>query len=292
MFTLVITNRKGGTAKTTTAVNLAAEFARQGKRCLLIDLDPQGHAGIGLGFSALKNGSQPQSILHNGRQSMLSLLHETAVDNLFYVPPGDHDSSRANPDRLISFIGRKQLQEQFDIVVMDTPPHKGIEQQAALMAADGVLVPFMPTPLGKAGVQDITRDIDELNLGRSNRLKYGLIPIMMDTRVRLDNQILSELIGLHGMERILRGVRRNVKVAEAFDAGKPVHHYDAGCRGAFDYHMLAEDLSSIWPDLYPQQDTLSFKKPVLASLESARPAAQQRSHRGIRLKDHCPVWNN
>jgi len=290
VFTLTITNRKGGTAKTTTAVNLAAEFARQGKRCLLMDLDPQGHAGIGLGFTPLQKNARPQSLFVNGRQSLMKLLHKTAVDNLFYIPPGNHDDQQIKAERFTAFLNRKQLHQHFDIVVLDTPPFDGIEQQAALAAADGVLIPFMPTPLGKAGVQDITSDIDDLNQARQKRLQYGLVPIMLDSRIRLDNQILSDLIGLHGMERILRSVRRNVKLAEAFDAGKPVHHYDKNCRGAFDYHMLSEDLATLWPGLYPRQNSLSFKKPVLASLEQTA-GIPDKSHRGIRLKETCINWD-
>lgn len=291
MFTLIITNRKGGTAKTTTAVNLAGEFARQGKRCLLLDLDPQAHAGIGLGFTPLQKDARPRSIFVNGRQSLLSLLHKTALDNLFYIPPGTHENRDLKADRLVNFLKRKQLQQHFDIVVIDTPPVDGIEQQAALNAADGVLIPFMPTPLGKAGVKDITCDIQAIRRSANKRLQYALIPIMLDNRVRLDNQILSDLIGIHGLERILRGVRRNVKLAEAFEVGMPVHHYDARCRGAFDYHMLAEDIAGLWPGLYPQQEPLSFRAPAPAALEPARSLPRSKSHRGIRLKNQCNVWN-
>ena len=94
MFTLVVTNRKGGTAKTTTAVNLAAEFAKQGKRCLLIDLDPQGHSGLGLGFKPLPDTASNLSILANGRQSLNSLLHETEIENLFFIPPCQATATR------------------------------------------------------------------------------------------------------------------------------------------------------------------------------------------------------
>ena len=297
MFTLVVTNRKGGTAKTTTAVNLAAEFAKQGKRCLLIDLDPQGHSGLGLGFKPLPDTASNLSILANGRQSLNSLLHETDIENLFFIPPGRHDAAKVRqPARLSNFLNRKQVTATFDIVVIDTPPNAGIEQTAGLLAADGVLIPFMPTPLGKAGVHQLLEDMQAIMPGNSHRkIKYGLIPIMLDPRVKLDNQILSDMINTHGTEKILRGVRRNVRLAEAFDAGQPVNRFDARCRGAFDYHMLAEDIASLWPHIHPRQSSLSFREQAeiksfpVRQKTPAIPA--DRSHRGIRLKDKCVQWN-
>ncbi len=298
MFTLVVTNRKGGTAKTTTAVNLAAEFARQGKRCLLIDLDPQGHSGMGLGFKALPGTASNLSILANGRHSLNSLLHETNIENLFFIPPGQHEASRVpKTERLMRFLSRKQVTSKFDITVIDTPPNAGIEQTAALMAADGVLIPFMPTPLGKAGVHQLIEDMKTIpSKNGFPKIHYGLIPIMLDPRVKLDNQVLSEMISIHGNEKILRGVRRNVRLAEAFDAGQPVNIFDARCRGAFDYHMLAEDITSLWPKIQPRQTTLSFRQQAEIRVLPTRkkPASTPSSgssHRGIRLKDRCVQWN-
>jgi len=292
MFKLVVSNRKGGSAKTTTAVNLAGEFAQQGKRCLLIDLDPQAHAGMGLGYQPLQNDACPQNLLENGRQSLASLLFETRIDNLFYLPPGERRNKPMDATRLYKFLCRKQLAETFEIVVIDTPPNAGIEQTAALKSADAVVIPFMPTPLGKAGVQQMTADISQLKTFHGKRLPYALIPIMLDTRVRLDNQVLSDLIAIHGLERILRGIRRNVKVAEAFEAGCPVRHYDGRSQGAFDYHMLSQDMLALWPGLFPLQDSLSLRKPAARVIPVNRQALEENlRHRGIRLKDKCQQWN-
>ena len=298
MFTLVVTNRKGGTAKTTTAVNLAAEFARQGKRCLLIDLDPQGHSGIGLGFKALPATASRLSILSNSRQSLTSLLHETEIGNLFFIPPGTpHDNKDPQPERLLKFLSRKQIISKFDLAVIDTPPNAGTEQAAALMAADGVLIPFMLTPLGRAGVHQLVEDMERIKSKHaSGKHRYGLIPIMMNNRVKLDNQVLSDMISIHGTEKILRGVRRNVRLAEAFDAGQPVNVFDARSRGAFDYHMLSQDLHSLWPQLFPRQDSLSFREQAEIKAFPVRKksagATSPSGHRGIRLKDRCLQWNN
>ena len=294
MFTLVVTNRKGGTAKTTTAVNLAAEFAKQGQRCLLIDLDNQGHSAIGLGIEPLNPDSQPQSILANGRQSLNSLLHETRYENLFFIPAGQlNEKQTLQKERLQNFLARKQLAQHFDLVVIDTPPNAGIEQTAALMSADAVVIPFLPSPLGKAGVQHLLDDMKAIP-AKNNRkqIPFGLIPIMLDPRVNLDNRILSDMISLHGAERILRGVRRNVTLAEAFDAGQPVNVFAARSRGAFDYHMLAEDISGLWPTLLPKQNPLSFRKTAeIKTMKKPAVIPEPHSHRGIRLKDKCAQWN-
>ena len=295
MFTLVVTNRKGGTAKTTTAVNLAAEFAKQGQRCLLIDLDNQGHSGIGLGIEPLEPGIQPQSILANGRQSLNRLLHETRYDNLFFIPPGlVSDKQSMQKERLQNFLARKQLARHFDLVVIDTPPNAGIEQTAAVMSADAVVIPFLPSPLGKAGVEQLLGDMKKIEASINQKpIPFGLIPIMVDPRVNLDKQILSDMIRIYGSDKILRGVRRNVKLAEAFDAGQPVNVFASRSRGAFDYHMLAEDIVGLWPKLLPQQNPLSFRKTAEIKTLKNNPIIPepQQSHRGIRLKDKCVQWN-
>jgi len=294
MFTLVVTNRKGGTAKTTTAVNLAAEFAKQGQRCLLIDLDNQGHSAIGLGIEPLTPDSQPQSILANGRQSLNRLLHETRYENLFFIPAGKvSEKQTLQKERLQNFLARKQLAHHFDLVVIDTPPNAGIEQTAALMSADAVVIPFLPSPLGKAGVQHLLTDMKAI-AAKNNRkqIPFGLIPIMLDPRVNLDNRILGDMISIHGSEKILRGVRRNVTLAEAFDAGQPVNAFAARSRGAFDYHMLAEDITGLWPKLLPKQNPLSFRETAeIKSLKKPATTPEPQTHRGIRLKDKCAQWN-
>lgn len=299
MFTLVVSNRKGGTAKTTTAVNLAAEYAHQGYRSLLIDLDAQGHSGIGLGFQPLHESARPQSILANGRQTLQNLLHETRFENLFYIAPGNiNEKQTLQAERLHRFLSRKQLAASFDIVIIDTPPHAGIEQTASLMAADGLIIPFLPSPLGKAGVQQLISDLKNIKpMNGKKTISYGLIPIMMDTRVNLDKQILSDLIAEHGSEKLLRGVRRNVKLAEAFDAGEPVNVFAARSRGAFDYHMLAEDIAGLWPAISSGQSPLSFREKAQVSTFPAqrrkeKPANTSENHRGIRLKDRCVQWNS
>jgi len=300
MFTLVVTNRKGGTAKTTTAVNLAAEFAQQGKRCLVIDLDPQGHTGLGLGFQSEDKNHQAQSILVNARQSVNQLIRQTDITNLSFISSTtltENDAIKIN--RLENFLNRKQLVEKFDITVIDTPPNAGPEQQAAINCADGIIIPFMPSPLGKAGVQQILQDIKS-KTARPNKsnANYALVPIMVDSRIKLDNRIVSEMVSEYGIEKMLRGIRRNVRLAEAFDAGQPVNLYDAHSRGAFDYHMLAEDISSIWPKLYAGKASLVEKANLsIISDQTIRSRIKikpntHNSHRGIRLKSSCHQWNN
>lgn len=296
MFTLVIANRKGGSAKTTTAVNLAAEYAQQGRRCLLIDLDAQCHSALGLGVKPHTPGSHWQSLLENGRQRLFSLLHSTSVDNLFYIPAGLSRGGNAKAQRLQQFLARKQLQQHFDLVIMDTPPHAGIEQDAALLAADALVIPFQLTPLGREGVAQLVNDLQLASKSRQRPLSFGLIPIMLDNRVNLDRQVLAEIIREYGQQRLLRGVRRNVSLAEAFDAGAPVNQFAARSRGAFDYHMLADDIARLWPDILPRQDTLSFRHraevSTLPVVTRKNQPAPEQPHRGIRLKKNCRQWHN
>lgn len=294
MFTLVVSNRKGGTAKTTTAVNLAAEFSHQGLRCLLIDLDPQGHSGLGLGITTTDAKQDRPGLLADSRQALSRVVINTGINNLFFIPPGSGHGTNPQADRLQRFLQRKQLSTRFDVIVIDTPPNAGIEQSAALLAADGVLLPFMPTPLGRVGVQHLLDDLQALTATPRHKLSYALVPIMLDPRVKLDRAVLADMIRMHGSHRLLRGVRRNVRLAEAFDAGQPVNRFDARSRGAFDYHMLSQELGALWPALYPSQASLSFRPTAeVHSLPAQQNPSERnkRSHRGIRLKNHCRQWH-
>jgi chromosome partitioning protein len=189
-FILAVSNRKGGTGKTTTAVNLAAEFAAQGHPTLLIDLDTQGHAGLGVGVTQ----SSVQTTIHRlfasgGSFDIDSAIHTTVYPNLWLIP-ADHDFTNMKSTQDLGLLNHTLRQPaiggRFEYIILDTPPALDILLINAMAAANGVLIPLVPHYLAAEGVQQLSRLFVKIATGVNPHLKLlGLLPIMMDHRINL-----------------------------------------------------------------------------------------------------------
>ncbi|MDW7972738.1 MAG: AAA family ATPase [Thermodesulfovibrio sp.] len=145
MVKIVITNRKGGTGKTTVAVNLSAELSARGKKVLLLDLDTQGHSTIGVGFEHRRNILTAHSLFLNESYEIEKAIYNTKWDNL-YVSPADplfeHQRSGERKDILKNALMNSKL--SFDFIIIDTAPSLDNLLINALVASDFVLIPFQP----------------------------------------------------------------------------------------------------------------------------------------------------
>ncbi len=245
MLTLAIANRKGGTGKTTTAVNLAAEMALRGKKTLLIDLDTQGHAGWGLGFKDLRQFPFfSHHIFDDPRFDFNKAVYETEFNNLYLSPANlDFVNMAKEFDELRLHKAMQALQGEFERVIIDTPPTLDMFLITALCAAQAIIIPFQPHFLAAVGVKQMSRLFYQTATRHNKNLKLlGLVPVMFDRRINMHKQVISEITRLFGQRRILRGIRNNVRLAEAFEAGKPIHFFAPKSIGAMDYHLLSEDL--------------------------------------------------
>jgi chromosome partitioning protein len=248
--TLVISNRKGGSGKSSTSVNVAAELAAQGQRVLLIDLDTQGHCAIGLGIKPQRQAPTVHGFLagkHSLRQALVESawagLHLIAADPLF-----EHGIAAERETMLRDALLSEGLHEDYDTLVLDTPPSLDGLLLNALCAADRVLVPFIPHYLSGEGVRQLARVLFRVaSRGLNDRLKVlGFLPIMIDLRIGQHREVSAGLSHQFGAARLLPGIRTDIKVAEAFAVGKPVRVYAPGSRATADYAAAVKSLEALW----------------------------------------------
>lgn len=246
---VAIANQKGGVAKTTTAVNLASYIASFGKKALLIDLDPQGNAtsGCGLDKSVIQ-----KSIYHVliGSEPITSVILESPLHGLF-VAPADISLVGAEVE-LVSSAQRelclaRGLSEilstnQYDYVLIDTPPSLGLLTLNALTAAHSVLIPMQCEYYALEGLAQLYKTISlvKQNLNRGLQIE-GLVFSMVDSRTNLTLQVIEEV------KKFLKGkvyettIPRNIRLAEAPSHGKPILLYDKASKGAEAYEKLARE---------------------------------------------------
>lgn len=247
---MAISNRKGGTGKTTTTVNLAVEFAMRGFRLLLIDLDSQGHAGYGLGIRPQKPEQTVHYFLSSEQATLTEVISKTVFTNVEVAPANqlfDHTFSHYDELRLAHAIQEKDVKDRFDMILIDTPPSLDKLLVSALAAAQCVLIPVLPHPLAAEGVKQLSRLFFRVATQRNPTLKLlGLVPVMADLKIDLHKRMIDGLSRQYGQDRLMRPIRADIKLAEAFEVNQPIQQYAPQSRGAMDYNLLAEEVILLW----------------------------------------------
>lgn len=246
---ICVANQKGGVGKTTTSVNLASALASKGRKVLIVDMDPQGNASSGLGLK--KYEYQDNNIYHVliGEASIRSVIKGTANPNLFVAP--------ANPDlvgaeiELVDVPQRefklrnafKELNSEYDYVLIDCPPSLGLLTLNALSAANTFIVPLQCEYYALEGLSQLlnTAGLVKKSLNPELRIE-GIVLTMFDTRNNLSHQVVSE-IQTHFGEKVFSAIiPRNVRLSEAPSHGQAIIDYDARSIGSVKYMELASEL--------------------------------------------------
>ena len=304
MRTIAIANQKGGCGKTTVSINLAACLAREGRRTLLVDMDPQGHCALGLAV--------PEDQIEVSIYEVLAAAAGTNGDRIdisrsvwqitanFDLSPATTSLARFEmemfnrPDaeqRLASALST--VGDKYDFALIDCPPHIGLLTRNALAAASEVVI---PVDTGYFSLQGLSKQIETVEAIRSQReqpLEIRVLANLYDVRTKLGREILNELKRKFGPLMCSTFINFNTKLREGASFGQPITEYDPGSMGFRDFVRLARELiASAGQEMVPttllrQADDLAAKAQKL--LATSRPLFGRGGFEEERLVSETPA---
>jgi chromosome partitioning protein len=245
---IAITNQKGGVGKTTTAINLAACLANEGKNTLLIDLDPQGNATSGLGFD--KNDLERTSYdVVIGDCTVYDAIVHTNYKKLDLIPSNvdlagaEVELADAETKQFLLKVQIRTLKEEYDFIIIDCPPSLGLLTVNALTAADTALVPIQCEYFALEGLSQLIQTVDMIREALNPELKIeGIVFTMFDIRTRLANDVVNNVRDNLQLHVYKTAIPRNVRLAEAPSYGMPIIEYDYRCSGSRAYRKFAKEV--------------------------------------------------
>lgn len=244
---IAVTNQKGGVGKTTTAVNVAYCLAKSGKKVLLVDFDPQGNATSGLGVDKQSLSGTVLDVVQND-VPITNVVAKTCHKNLSLVPATPHlanaEVELAKADRRFSRLKIALAQsDDYDFVIIDSPPSLSLLTVNGLIAAQYILLPVQAEFYALEGLGQLLETMQLVRKGLNPTLELlGVVVTMVDSRTTLSGQVHDEVLKHFPGKVFKTTIPRNVRLAEAPSHGLPVGAYDRWSKGARAYKSLSKEI--------------------------------------------------
>ena len=245
---IAVTNQKGGVGKTTTAVNVSAGIAMLEKKCLLVDMDPQGNATSGVGIDKRNIKCSAYDMLIGGEKASEAIIH-TEFERLDIIPSSielaaadielaDMEHREAQLKNAIA-----PLRDEYDYIFIDCPPSLGLITTNALCAANTVLVPIQPEYYALEGLSQLMNSVRIVKRKYNSYLDIeGVLMTMYDGRLNLTQQVVQEVKKFFPRKVFSSVIPRGVRISEAPSFGMPIMYFDKHSKGTSAYMDLAKEI--------------------------------------------------
>ena len=249
--TIALSNQKGGVGKTTSAVNIAAFLAITETPTLLIDMDPQANASIGVGVDSQSKNKSIYDVLIN-KKNINDCIKKTEIEYLDIIPSS---SNLAGAEiELVSMFTRESILKEalknvygkYKYIIIDSPPSLGLLTVNIFTAVDSLIIPIQCEYYALEGLSQLLNTVRLIQNNLNKKLEIeGVLITMYDSRLNLSNQVVNEVKQYFGEKVYKTLIHRNVKLSESPSFGKPIMLYDASSTGSQNYMNLVSEILNL-----------------------------------------------